>query len=120
MADVGDAGLWARSILDSTRVSAPHLLHVEVTSAFRAAVARNVLTADSAALAMGEVLDFPTELYPFDIAADRVWEFRDTMSAYDAWYVALAELLEMPLVTLDRKLAGAKGATCEFVTPSRP
>lgn len=117
MADAGEAGLWARSILDSARVSAPHLLHVEVMSAFRGAVARKALTADSAALAIGEVLEFPTELYPFDIAADRVWDLRDTISAYDAWYVALAELLELPLVTLDRKLAGAKGATCEFVTP---
>jgi predicted nucleic acid-binding protein len=39
------------------------------------------------------------------------------MSPYDAWYVALAERLDAPLVTLDRRLARTAGVRCEFILP---
>jgi predicted nucleic acid-binding protein len=39
------------------------------------------------------------------------------LTAYDAWYVALAEALETRLVTLDRRLARASGPRCGFVLP---
>ncbi len=44
--------------------------------------------------------------------ARRVWAHRNNLTAYDAAYVALAELLNCPLVTADRRLAGAPGLTC--------
>lgn len=117
MSDEGGDGEWARAVIESGRLAAPHLLHVEVTHAFRRAVATKAMSADSAALGLGEVLAFPVTLYPFDMAADRVWELRESVSPYDSWYVALAELLELPLATLDRRLARAKGPACEFITP---
>ena len=49
--------------------------------------------------------------------ATRAWEFRDSVTYYDATYVALAELLDAPLVTLDRRLARASGPRCAFLTP---
>jgi predicted nucleic acid-binding protein len=49
--------------------------------------------------------------------AERVWELRKNVSAYDAWYVALAELLRAPLATLDLRLTRESGPTCSFVTP---
>lgn len=42
---------------------------------------------------------------------------RDAVSSYDGWYVALAEALDVPLLTLDRKLARAAGPRCAFLTP---
>jgi predicted nucleic acid-binding protein len=38
---------------------------------------------------------------------DRVWALRNNFSAYDAVYVALAEVLHATLVTHDRRLAVA-------------
>ena len=40
------------------------------------------------------------------LLAERAWELRENVSFYDALYVALAEALEAPLVTLDARLAG--------------
>ncbi|MFD1150671.1 type II toxin-antitoxin system VapC family toxin [Saccharothrix hoggarensis] len=40
---------------------------------------------------------------------DRAWELCDSLSAYDAQYVALAEQLDVPLITCDAKLAGSHG-----------
>jgi predicted nucleic acid-binding protein len=42
-----------------------------------------------------------------------MWELRHNLTAYDALYVALAEMLDAPLVTLDRRLAAAAGARSE-------
>ena len=44
---------------------------------------------------------------------------RDNLTGYDAWYVALAEALDCPMVTLDRRLSGANGSTCGIITPPR-
>jgi len=50
--------------------------------------------------------------YAFEPFADRVWELRDNVSVYDAWYIALAEWLTTELVTGDARLVGAVGARC--------
>lgn len=49
----------------------------------------------------------PTDLLP------RVWDLRDDVSAYDAAYLALAEVLDAPLVTADARLAGVPGVRAE-------
>jgi predicted nucleic acid-binding protein len=46
-----------------------------------------------------------------------VWELHPNVVAYDAAYVALAEELAAPLLTLDQRLARAPGPTCTFLTP---
>jgi predicted nucleic acid-binding protein len=58
------------------------------------------------------------ELFPFAPLADRVWALHPTVTAYDAAFVAVAEALDAPLVTLDRRLARASGPRCAFVVPS--
>jgi predicted nucleic acid-binding protein len=45
----------------------------------------------------------------------RVWQLRNNMTAYDAWYIAIAESLNAPLATLDMRLSWASG--CTFLTP---
>ncbi len=57
------------------------------------------------------------ELFPFAPFADRIWALRENLTSYDAWYVALAEALECPLATLDRRLSRAAGLRCEVLAP---
>jgi predicted nucleic acid-binding protein len=108
---------WARSLLERGGLAAPHLLPVEVTQSVRRLVRHGSLTSRDAAAAMRDLLALPVELHPFEPFAGRVWELRDTVSAYDAWYVALAEALDAPLATLDTRLAQAPGPRCAFVVP---
>jgi predicted nucleic acid-binding protein len=53
----------------------------------------------------------------YEPIAERVWTLRDNLTAYDASYAALAETLELPLVTLDRRVARASGPRCDFRLP---
>ena len=108
---------WANDLIDGTNLVAPHLMPVEVTSALRNAERREVLTPRQAALIHHDLVEFGVELYPFEPFASRVWALRHALSAYDAWYLALAERLEGPLVTLDRRLTRAADARCEFALP---
>lgn len=62
-----------------------------------------------------EALDL--ELLPFAPFAERVRELRANVTSYDAWYVAVAEAVDLPLATLDRRLAQADGARCRFLAP---
>lgn len=68
-------------------------------------------------MAHSRLTDLPVMLHPYPPFASRVWELRNNVSAYDAWYVALAESLEAPLVTLDRRLMRATGPRCAFSVP---
>lgn len=75
------------------------------------------LTEAGASRAHADLLGLPIELYDYYELADRIWQLRNTITVYDAWYVALAEALEVPLATLDLRLARAPGARCAFLTP---
>ncbi len=112
-----DTGEWAESLLLDGQLAAPHLLPVEVASMLRLAVQSGDLSTDLATLAYADLLDLRIQLYPYAPFSVRVWELRDNVTPYDAWYVSLAEFLEIPLATLDRKLAKAAGTRCEFLMP---
>ena len=60
----------------------------------------------------------PVELFPFGPLAARVWELRENVTPYDAWYVALAESLDADVATLDVRLSRAAGPRCTFRLPS--
>ena len=57
------------------------------------------------------------ELFPFEPFAKRVWELRRAVTCFDAWYVALAEAVDLPLATLDHRLSRANGPACKFLMP---
>ena len=117
LVDTGPDGRWAETLLTSG-LAAPHLLPVEVANVLRRAVDAGELTDDVASLAHADLVDLRVELVSYDTVAPRIWELRHTLTAYDAWYVAVAELLDAPLATLDARLVNAPGPTCAFRTPN--
>ncbi len=106
LVDTGRAGTWAESLLTSDSLAAPHLMPVEVANILRRAVAAGEVSSDVATLAHADLVALRVELFPYRPFAERVWELRENVTAYDAWYVALAESLGARLATLDAKLAG--------------
>lgn len=67
-----------------------------------------------AALAHRDLLDLRVERFDYEPLATRGWALRTTVTADDAWYVAVAESLAAPLATLDLRLARVPGPRCEF------
>jgi predicted nucleic acid-binding protein len=90
---------------------------VEVTNVLRRAVQRGELDASSAVNAYEDLLALPVALLAFGPFAERVWTLRSTLSAYDAWYVAMAEALDVELLTLDERIRSAPGVRCVVVSP---
>ena len=88
---------------------APHLLGVEVAQVLRRYATSAVISGPVGKVALTDLDDLDVELYEHEPLLDRVWELRDNVTAYDAVYLALAEVLDAPLVTFDRKLAVAPG-----------
>ena len=115
--DTGARGVWSMDRLQLRPLFAPHIVTAEATNILRRAALAGKVTQEVAALAHRDLLDLPFELYPFSPFAERIWDLRDTVTAYDAWYVALAETIGTSLATLDMRLANAPGPTCRFETP---
>jgi predicted nucleic acid-binding protein len=88
---------------------APHLLDVELLHALRRLVRTGQLTQERAADARADFAELTVVRYGHQPLADRAWDLRDSLTAYDATFVALAEALEVPLVTCDARLARASG-----------
>ena len=76
-----------------------------------------MITTAEANAARNDLMQLDIDLSPFEPFADRIWELRHNVTSYDAWYVALAEALKLPLATLDEPLSKSNGVTCEFLTP---
>lgn len=117
LVDAGDTGRWAESLLAPGPLSAPHLMPVEVANILRRAAAQGEITQDVASMAHADLLDLRVELFPYAPFVPRVWELRDNVTSYAAWYIALAESLGSNVATLDRRLARATGPRCGFETP---
>jgi predicted nucleic acid-binding protein len=88
---------------------APHLLDVEVAQVIRRYAANGEIDSPRGRSALADLADFPLQRYPHDVLLPRIWELRNALTAYDAAYVALAEALDAPLLTRDRRLAAASG-----------
>ena len=115
--DVGSAGEWAELVLLGGQLAAPHLLPVEVANILRRAGSHGRISMDAASLAHDELGALPVELFPYGPLAPRIWQLRENVTPYDAWYVALAESLQAELVTLDLRLSRAAGPRCRFRVP---
>jgi predicted nucleic acid-binding protein len=115
--DEAASGDWARQLLGKgENLVAPHLLPVEAANLLRKLVQRGRLSDRLAALELAQITRLRIAYYPFVPLAARVWDLRNNVSAYDGWYVALAEALKAPLATLDARLVRATGPRCQFLT----
>lgn len=96
---------------------APHLIDLEVTHALRRYCLAGDLRSARALEAIADLDALPMTRYPHQPFLPRIWELRRAVTAYDAAYVALAEALDAPLLTRDRRLASSHGhrAAIEFV-----
>jgi predicted nucleic acid-binding protein len=109
----------ARSALASEQLHAPHLIDSEVASGLRRKVAAQKLDADAGWTALDTLRRLGMTRYSVFTLLDRAWELRDNLSAYDASYVALAELLGCTLLTADGRISGAPGLRCPITVVPR-
>ena len=117
LVDSGPDGEWAEEVLASGLLQAPELVRVEATNIFRCLERAKLITTPEANAAQDDLMQLDIELFPFEPFASRIWELRHNVTSYDAWYVAIAEALNLPLATLDEPLSKSNGVTCKFLTP---
>lgn len=105
----GDA--LAALLVDNEPVSAPHLVDVEVGQVLRRFVLRGRLATGMAEEMLEELSGLPMRRYEHVSLVARAFELRANVTMYDAIYLALAEVLDAPLLTADAGLADVPGST---------
>lgn len=114
---IGGDGAWVADTLTGQAIVAPHHARVETAHSLRRQEHLGRITRAAARAAHEELVALGIEEFPYSPFAPRIWELRHNLTPYDAWYVALAEALDAPLATLDRRLGRADGPRCEFFMP---
>ena len=114
LADDGADGDTARARLRGQFLVAPELVDLETTSVIRRQLHRGHLDARRAELALADLVSLPLQRAPHRPLLARCWELRQNLTVYDAAYVALAELLDVVLLTAETRLSGAPGVTCQL------
>ena len=115
--DAGQDGTWVAERLAGAELFAPALMPFECANIIRRHELGELISADQAAQAHADLVDLPIELWPYEVLARRAWQLRRNASTYDAAYIALAEAVGAPLVTLDRRLRRVPGIACTVDTP---
>jgi predicted nucleic acid-binding protein len=92
----------------------PHLVDAEIAQVIRRYAAKGDINGDRGRAALADLADLPMRRYPRDFLLPRIWDLRNNLTAYDAAYVALAEALDAPLLTRDRRLAAAAGLRAQI------
>jgi predicted nucleic acid-binding protein len=108
-------------LLGASSMHAPYLLDLEVAQVLRRHEGAGALSARRGREALADLEAFRIERYPHHPFLSRIWSLRANATAYDACYLALAEALDAPLLTCDRRLAGVPGhgAQVEVITVLR-
>ncbi len=101
--------LMERALGSEESLHAPHLLDIEVAHALRRLVQQNAITNDRAEQVLEDFSQLLIERHGHQPLTARIWQMRESLTAYDGAYVALAEALEAPLLTCDAKLARSHG-----------
>ena len=101
--------LMERAFEASEQMHAPQLVDIEITQVLRRLVRQKEITALRAEQALQDLSDLLIERHVHQALISRIWQLRDSVSAYDGAYVALAEALAAPLLTCDGKLARTQG-----------
>ncbi len=104
-----NAPLISERLTADTDHAAPHVIDVEVMGVIRAHALSGRLDGTAAQQAVDDLGDWPGERFGHRFLLARAWELRHSVRGWDAFYVALAEALDSPLVTLDVRLSRASG-----------
>jgi predicted nucleic acid-binding protein len=112
LADDGQDGDRARQRIRGERLAAPHLIDIEVTAAWRRLVAQGALDDRRAQFAMTDLLALRLDRVLHGPLLERCWELRENLTIYDGAYVALAEILQVTLLTADSRVEKAPGPRC--------
>ena len=120
LGDDGADGERARARLTDEVLAAPELVDLETVSVWRRHVAAKLMTARRASLAVSDLENLPLRRSPHRPLLKRIWELRNGVTPYDAAYVALAEALDVALVTADARLTRAPGIRCEIEAIAGP
>lgn len=115
--DSGPHGVWAENVLSRGSLHAPELARAEATNILRRLERAKQITKSEANAAHEDLMQLDMELFSYDPFAERVWDLRHNVTSYDAWYIAIAEALRLPLATLDERLVKTTGIQCEMLTP---
>lgn len=110
--DHADGNAARDELRAADRIAAPDLVDVETVSVLRKRWLGRSLTDQRFEAAAEHLRQLPFERVPTLRTMRRAFELRANVSAYDACYVALAELLDCELVTADGRLASASGPRC--------
>ena len=98
--------------------AAPHIVDVEVFSLIRRDYLAGTVDDTLASLAVDDLRSWPGERFGHRALLPRAWELRHGIRGWDAAYVALAEVLDATLITLDARLAAAVGPRCPIEIPA--
>ena len=112
VADTPRAGEIAARLAADADQMAPQVIDVEVLGVIRAHYLRGHLDGTAAGQAVADLRDWPADRIGNRWLLDRAWELRDSVRGWDAFYIAVAEAFEAPLLTLDARLARAHGIRC--------
>jgi len=110
--DDGQDGDTVRDRLRGEQLAAPALIDLEVASVWRGLARGGHLDPRRVRLALEDLQELPLQRVEHTSLLWRCWELRDNLTIYDAAYVALAEALQAPLLTGDRRLARSTGPRC--------
>ncbi len=102
----------ARIMLAPADLIAPHIVDLEVMQGLRRHGRRGL---HDAVRALRQFRLLEIRRFDHEPLLPRIWELRHNLTAYDAAYVALAEVIEAPLFTSDRRIANAPGHRAEVV-----
>lgn len=94
-------------LLEADSLGSPHLVDLEVTQTLRRFILSEQLSEERARAALADFAALPLERFSHTLLLPRIWELRNNLTAYDGSYVALTELLEAELWTVDRRMARA-------------
>lgn len=109
----GRAETAIAALAEFDHLVAPHLLDLECASAWSRLVRSRQLSAQEAAACVATLVGAPIDRLPTWPLSERIWELAGSLTTYDAAYLVLAETLEIPLLTGDRRLARTRGTRCE-------
>lgn len=118
LVDESELGAASRRLYAEHDLAAPDLLPYEVASVLRKLCQQNVVTTRTAEHALQDLHLVRISPVPYVDISGRIWQLRENLSIYDAAYVAVAELFDVPLLTFDGRIRRAPGPNCEFVTPN--